>query len=227
MNHPFAATLELLRLCVARAPAFFPDERRQSMMAVLDRLAGDPSVPREDIEKTVVAFGREIWPYRRVFADLHDRQGRAQEDRHVREQLAATGLEKKYLTFLAKGGKVEDVRQGGAFEVYFLPEERAQVVAAKLAAHDKVVADINARCADDRVGECAALFERFLREQREIEKELQLLAGLAHRSDKWASEILGKVQAFEHGWSGVERDVTLEEVRGEVEYYRGVMDLLA
>lgn len=226
MSHPYAATLELLRLSIERAPAFFPEERRAMMRAEVERLVADAATPATQIEEKIALFGREMWPYRRVFAELHDRQGRVREDQYLRERLAKSGFAEKYLNFLAKGGKVEDVRQGGEFEVYFSPDERAQVVAAKLAAHDRVEAEINTLCAGDEQGECAALFERFLREQREIETELQVLAGLAHRSEKWAAEILGKVRTFAHGWSGLERDVSLEDVRGEVEYYRGVMDLL-
>lgn len=226
MLHPHTHSLKLLELAISAAPAFFPDERRVMMHAEYERLATDTTSTLGDIEACLIEFGREIWPYRRAFAELHDRQGRQHEDAYLQEVLEKKGLKEKYLNFLAKGGRVEDVRQGGEFEVFFTPEERATVSAAKIDVHNRVVAELTTRCHGPEAEACTTLVSQYRAEQQEVFGLLAQLSALAAQSEKWGPEIHGKVAAFEQGWSGVERDVRAEEVRGEIDYYRGVMDLL-
>lgn len=226
MLHPHIHSLKLLELAISAAPAFFPDERRSMMRAEYERLSVDTNSTLATIEERLVEFGREIWPYRRAFAELHDREGRQKEDVYLQEVLEKKGLKDKYLNFLAKGGRVEDIRQGGEFEVFFTPEERAVVSTAKIDAHDRVVAELNSRCRGSEAETCTTLVSRYRAEQQEVLGLLVQLSALATQSEKWGPEIHGKVAAFEQGWSGVERDVRAEEVRGEIDYYRGVMDLL-
>ncbi len=226
MPHPFQHTLDLLRFSVEKAPAFFDAARRAAMLAEVERLAADDATPVAEIERHIVAFGKEIWPFRRAFARIHDAEGRVREDRYLQEELARRGLKEKYLNFLAKGGRVEDVRQGGAlFEVFFSPDERAAVVEAKLAVHDRVSREIQEMCLGEKSGECDLHIERYKAEQKEIESKIAVLAAMAERSEKWGPEIRGKIKAFEEGWSGVEHDVTREDVLGEIEYYQGVIEL--
>ncbi len=226
MAHPYPATLSLLRLSVEKAPEFFPAARREEMRAEIAALDAEPKTPVADIEKRIVSFGKEIWPYRRAFARIHDVEGRVREDRYLQEELEKRGLKEKYLNFLAKGSRVEDVRQGGPdFEIFFTPDERAAVVEAKLAVHDRVAKEIQAMCLDAKNGDCLTFINRYAAEQKDIEARIAAFASLAERSEKWAPEIRGKVRLFEEGWSGVEHDVTKEDVDGEIEYYRGVIDL--
>ena len=226
MPHPYFYTLELLKLSVDKAPQFFPMERRTAMHAAVEKLAADAQTPVTEIERMIVTFGREIWPYRRAFAKIHDVEGRVREDRYLQEELEKRGLKEKYLNFLAKGGRVEDVRQGGQeFEIFFSPDERAQIVDAKLAVHDRVSKEIQEICLGSKNGDCLTLIEQYKKEQLEIDRRIAAFASMADRSEKWGSEIRGKVKVFEEGWSGVEHDVTREDVDGEIEYYRGVIEL--
>lgn len=226
MRHPYSYTLDLLKHSVDKAPQFFPAERRAAMHAEVEKLAADPKTPVTDIERMIVAFGREIWPYRKAFARIHDAEGRVHEDRYLQEELEKRGLKEKYLNFLAKGGRVEDVRQGGQeFEVFFSPDERALIVESKLAVHDRVSKEIQEMCLGSKNGDCLTMIEQYKKEQLEIDRRIATLAAMAERSDKWGPEIRGKVKVFEEGWSGVEHDVSKEDVDGEMEYYRGVIEL--
>ncbi len=187
-------------------------------------LAANASATQAVIEERLIIFGQELWPYRRAFAELHDSQGRQKEDVFLQEALAQKGLKERYLNFLAGGGKVEDIRQGGEFEVFFTPDERAAVVEAKLAAHDAAVRELEALCLGPKGETCAAAVARYQKEQVEMLNLLTRLSALANRSDKWATEIHNKVQAFQLGWSGVEREVRKEDILGEIEYYQGIVD---
>lgn len=226
MGHPYAATIQLLTFSVEKAPQFFSAERRAAMLAEIARLEADPKTPVDALEKKIVEFGREIWPYRRAFARIHDAEGRLREDRYLQEELETRGLKETYLNFLAKGARIEDVRQGGQeFEIFFSPDERARVVEAKLAVHDRVSREIQAMCLGPKSGDCGTMIAQYQAEQREIDRRIAALAAMAERSEKWGPEIRGKVKVFEEGWSGVEHDVTREDVEGEIDYYRGVIEL--
>ena len=226
MAHPYSYTLDLLKHSVDKAPQFFPAERRLAMHAEVEKLAANPKTPVTEIERMIVAFGREIWPYRRAFAKIHDAEGRVREDRYLQEELEKRGMKEKYLNFLAKGARVEDIRQGGnEFEIFFSSDERALIVEAKLAVHDRVSKEIQELCLGSKNSDCLTFIEQFKKEQVDIERRITAFAGLAERSEKWGPEIRGKVKMFEEGWSGVEHDVTKEGGDGEIEDYRGVIEL--
>jgi hypothetical protein len=217
-------SLDLLRQVIAKAPNFFPSGRRLDMEDELRRLEGDSTALREAIENTIIVFGREIWPYRKAFWHIHDTDGRHDEDRYLRESMAPE-LTARYDEFLKKGFSIKDIRHGGEFESFFTPEEKQQLIAAKLAAHDKVVAAIEALCAGEHKEVCENALAGYKEEVKRIEGLIAELRSLAEKSEKWRPEILDKVRTFEAGWSGLEREVTAEDVKGEIDYYQGVIEV--
>lgn len=223
--HPFAATLDLLKRTIDLAPSFFPEARREVMVAEYEKLAGDPQSRREAIEEAIIAFGKEIYPHRKAFWHIHNKSGRDIETRAIHESVTDPPLKEKLSQFLKNTGTIADIGRGTrAFEDFFLPEEKAALANAKLAAHDKVVSEIQSLCTGPEKDVCETAIGSYKNEQDRIGKLIEALRALAERGDKWRAEILDKVRTFEAGWSGLEREVREEEVRGEIEFYQGAIE---
>jgi hypothetical protein len=220
MSHTYS--LQLLREAIEKAPKAFPEERRSAMLAEHARLAADSNVALSQIEDAIVAFGKEIWPYRKAYQEIHDAYGK--DEPYLRETLSPA-TRTKYGAFVAGGGKLEDVRGGGELERTFTPEEKHEIEEAWLAARERAHRELDALIA----GEWKQKFESSLAalrgRQAEIEKRIAALRALAGESPKWAAEILDKVKVFEEGWSGVEREVSEDDIRGEIDYYHGVIEV--
>lgn len=186
------------------------------------RLAADPNAALPQIEDAIVAFGKEIWPYRKAYQELHDAYGK--DEPYLRETLSPA-TRTKYEAFVAGGGKLEDVRGGGELERTFPPEEKREIEEAWLAARERTHRELDALIA----GEWKQKFESSLAalrgKQEEIEKKIAALRAFAGESPKWSAEIVDKVKVFEEGWSGVEREVSEDDIRGEIDYYRGVIEV--
>lgn len=219
-------TLDLLKQVIDKAPKFFPDERRKQMMAELAVMKKDAATPRNKIEDAIISFGKEIWPYRKSFWHVHD-EARLEEEQYIREKLTPATRE-KYEQFLRKGGRIEDIKteaQLEDLETFFSPDELTELVEAKLSAHDRVVAEVESLCAGEKKEVCVNALAEYQKEQKEIEELISQLAALGNQSEKWKAEILDKVKTFEAGWSGLEREVTAEDIKGEIDYYLGVISV--
>ncbi len=224
--HKYQYTLDLLKQVIDKAPKFFPEERRAKMLASFGEMKNDPSVPREKIEDAVIAFGKEIWPYRKAFWHVHD-EARLEEEQYIREKLSSS-LKGKYEQFLSRGGRIEDIKKEAQLEdleTFFTSDEMAEIVAAKLSAHDRVVAEVNSLCGGEKKDVCTGALEKYQKEMEEISELIGQLKKLAEQSEQWQGEILDKVRVFEEGWSGIEREVEKSDVKGEIDYYLGVISL--
>lgn len=222
--HRYQYSLDLLAQVIAKAPRFFPSGKKQDMQDALAALAKNEVATRAEIDAAIVSFGREIWPYRKAFWHIHDTDGRHDEDAYLKEALPSE-LREKYEQFVKKGFRVEDVRAGGEFERFFTQEERQAFIAAKLAAHDRVVHGIEDLCVGEHKMTCEDALGRYKKEQKEIDALLHELRSYADKSEKWRNEILDKVEIFAAGWSGLEREVSADAVRGEIDYYSGIIEI--
>ncbi|MBF8280351.1 MAG: hypothetical protein HW383_124 [Candidatus Magasanikbacteria bacterium] len=217
--HPFQFTLALLEQTVKGAPRWFAEERRQSMLETLKAYEMNPTVGREELDNVIIAFGKEIWPYRKALAALHEKYAAPREEKYIRAALGQA-LVGKFDTYLREGNSITDFKQGKQFETFFTPDEQAEIVAKYLDAHDKVMDEFQSECMGPRLDECNQLVEDFKNELPKIEDAIMRLSLLADESPKWRDEIMDKVRVFEEGWSGEEKDVTRETAEKEIEFYK-------
>lgn len=194
------------------------------MINELERMRKDPAVSRDKIDDDIIAFGKEIWPYRKAFWHVHD-EAKLEEQQYIREKLNPT-LREKYEQFLRKGGRIEDIRKEAQLldlETYFTPDELGGLVEAKLSAHDRVVSEVDSLCAGEKKQVCTNALAGYIEEQKKIEEFINQLRTLGESSLKWKSEILDKVRTFEAGWSGLEKEMAAQDMKGEIDYYLGVI----
>ncbi|MDO8582087.1 MAG: hypothetical protein Q7S16_04385 [bacterium] len=220
MEHPYPFTVDLLKQVIGKAPVFFPAHRKKEMEDLCEKFKDDKGSSLADIEKAIVDFGREIWPYRKSFWSIHDTDGKPKEEQYLREEAKKEGIMKKYEEFLQKGGKHEDLKNGSQqFESFFSPEEKGALIRARLQAHTRLVGEIHDLCGGDRMNECTIYFARYKHEQAELDQLIAVFRTLAEKTKKYRDEILNRSHVFESGWSGVERETTRTEVEAAIEYY--------
>lgn len=222
--HKYQYTLDLLKQVIGKAPKFFPEKRKKEMEEQLQTFRVDENIPRLKIEDTIISLGQEIWPYRKAFWHVHD-EARIEEENYIRENLTPA-LREKYGQFLRKGGRIEDIRKEAQLEdleTFFTPDELAELVEAKMNAHDRVVEEVDSLCSGAKKEVCVNALGEYTKEQKIIEELIGQLQALSDNSPKWAAEILDKVRIFEAGWSGLEREVVASDVKGEIDYYLGVI----
>lgn len=223
MTHPHQFTLNLLRSLIEATPIAFSKQRKNEMMATYDGLQKNLTTDVREIEERIIEFGKEIWPYREAYQELYELYGRAEEEEDLKKMLPEE-LRPKYEKFIAEKGNIEQVR-GKALdlELYFTPDERVEIVNAELSAHDKAHKELERSIAGENQEEYFASLEKFRKRQEEINEKLKELRALAEKSEKWKSEILEKVRTFEEGFGYLERPITLLDIKGEIEYYLGVL----
>ncbi len=220
LEHPYPFTVDLLRQVIDKAPVFFPAHRKKEMEAMMTQCQQDIRTPLPHIEKMIVDFGREIWPYRKAFWSIHDTDGKPKEESYLRDETKKEGVLAKYDDFLKKGGKHEDLKVGSArFESFFTSDEKAALIRARMNAHERLVGEITELCGGDRMNECTIYFARYKQEQTELDELIARFRALAEKTTKWREEILNRARVFESGWSGVERETTRTEVEAAIEYY--------
>lgn len=223
MEHPYPFTLDLLKQVIAKAPVFFPAHRKKAMEDVFEKFRSDMGASLTDIEKAIVDFGREIWPYRKAFWSIHDTDGKPKEEQYLREETKKEDILEKYEDFLQKGGQHEDLRAGSArFETFFTPEEKISLIRARMNAHERLVGEIKELCGGDRMNECTIYFSKYKEEQTELDSLIAEFKALAEKTKKWRDEIVNRAHVFESGWSGVERETTRTEVEAAIEYYQSM-----
>lgn len=219
--HPF--TLDLLQQVIAKAPVFFPAHRKKAMEATLAQLQQNTAASLIDIERAIVDFGREIWPYRKAFWSIHDTDGKPKEEHYLRNELTKENVLPRYEEFLRKGGKHEDLKAGSQrFETFFTPEEKTMLIRARMNAHEQLVGEIKNLCGGDRVNECTIYFAKYKEEQAQLDALITTFKSFAEKTKKWRDEIMNRAQVFESGWSGVERETTRTEVEAAIEYYQAM-----
>jgi len=225
MPHKFQYTLDLLRSVIHQMPAAFPQDRHAEMDAKLNELEANTSATQEEIEATIITFGKEIWPYMEAYEQFYRGYGEAREREAMRAKLSEPARA-AFDKFVNDGGKVEDVRGGAKFEELLAPDIRAEVVRAELDSHDAVHEEIEKIIADQSAGEFAGYVEEHRKKLAAIEQKIGELRALSTRMEKWAPEILDKAKTFELGFGYVERAPTLEDVTREFQYYVDIMGLV-
>jgi hypothetical protein len=61
------STIALFRDLYNNLPPLFPPETKKKMHHALSHLEGDNSLSLNEIEKTMVIFGYEAWPWNRAY----------------------------------------------------------------------------------------------------------------------------------------------------------------
>lgn len=220
--HPHESLLAELKIIIDHAPAAVPLEVRQQFESQYAGFLADQNAAATAISAAIVAFGKITWPYRKAYESIFDRYKKERQEKYFRDQLDQN-LRAKYDNFVKIGHHIDDVRGGKEFEEIFSGDEKYKIEEAYFFARERVKKEV-----EDLIGGTEKLnYETELgtwkKKQSAIDAKLQALRQLAKTSEKWAAEILDKVELFEEGWSAIERDINETEVTKEIDNYQGLI----
>jgi hypothetical protein len=162
---------------------------------------------------------------------MYARYGHSSEEAFLLQNLDA-GVREKYERFINEGGKLryvavikteEQLKQSSPFERYFTPEEKFAIEQALLVALDYARSEINALVSGPKQDEYAELVKQHDLIEEAMEEKIAELARLATVNPKWEPTIRDRVRVLEEGWSVVEQGATLQELREEVDYWKGTL----
>lgn len=220
MPHPLQSRLDEYQIAINNLASSVPSEIKERAQSLHDELLADVDASEEAVLAAVVETGLAEYPYRHAFQELTE--GAEERKRvelvldHVDESVRA-----RLKQHLDAGVPLDDVISSGLFQTAFTPEERYQVEDAVLDARDHVKEELAAAFTAD-----APAYQKSLKKwetyRDQIAEKIDELEAMASTDAKWKEEILGKVKRFREGFAVTERDVELEEVEKEIEYWKGV-----
>lgn len=194
------STINLFDHLYNRLPPMFPKEIKERMGHALNHLKRDQTVTLEDIEKTMVLFGYEIWPWNQAYREF---LALAETDigEHFLLPKLSPDLQNKYHDFKKYGGTLRELHSGSPAEFFSIDERNelcAGLVDMQVELREYVSRDVISMNTDrylERVGE----FKRLIKEIRETLDHLRDLADKEQDHPSLAHEIRDKVRYFEHG----------------------------
>jgi len=198
-----------------------PLELNQDMVSALDQVKNNYELSVEEIEETMIAFGRYVWPYRKAFEEfLAIYEGRVGEQFLLSH--ASRQMKKRYQDFKLHGGSLRDLHSGRPAN-FFTSEERVELCEVLVNMNQslrkhvvQLIKSTDHKKFEARVAEFAQIL-------LEIEQELDLIRRIADSEQEHpqlASEMRAQVRGFEHGFCllGPEIDFTAVcNIRGHFE----------
>lgn len=217
MNHQYFLTQ--LAFGIKHLPPTIPEAEQQQILALFETLeAHGEALTDSVIESTMIEIGKIEWPYRRAYKDMvmlccsH-----TQHDLFLKTLSPKT--KKKVIEMGGEEITVAELVHAPFFEEKLSPEERYEVqeaaLNARLQMHDFMENQITTRPNDYKKS-----LEKAFAQQKELDEAIQQLSALAAIDPHWQPEIEGKVRQFLVGWSISEPDVSVADVRREVDYWK-------
>lgn len=181
-------------------PPLVPERTKEEMQHALEHLKNDCTITVDDVDDTLIVFGKQIWAYWQAFKEFfHIYEGKLGE-KFLLGKLPRE-LKAHYLQFKEHGGNYKDVYSGSPMP-FFSVDER-QVLAGALV---QVDLDIRAHVIQAVLSTERKKYEdliiNFQTMLDDIEKRLGSLRQVAddeQEHPQLADEIRAQVRAFEFG----------------------------
>jgi hypothetical protein len=220
MAHPFAAELKEYQFAINHLVPTVPSEVKEEAQKLHDSLLANANAGEEEVLGALIGTGKAEYPYRKAYQELQGAaEGQLRRDfvlDHVDEP-----VREKLKTHLDAGVDLDEVVKSSIFETDFTPEERYQIEHGILDATEHIEEE-GEKIIESRRAEYDALVEKWRKQAGEIELKIDTLEAMASKDPKWKDEILGRVKRFREGFLVTESDPELDEVKKEIEYWKGV-----
>ncbi len=205
-----------------RVPPLVPTEIKTGLKRAYETMLADFDLSLDDLEKTMIEFGKKIWPYRKAFGDFFRVYENKLGERFLIGVLPAD-VKRKYLEFKECGGDFYDLRSGQPAN-FFSQDERVALGGALVGINEDIhkyttQAVLAADRADyeKRVAEFKIIFS-------DIAKSLAELKSLADACPDYfdlAKEINQQILSFEYGMCLLGPPHHHLDILRAPEYYRG------
>ncbi len=215
------STLYIFHHLYNNLPPLLPQEISQKMGAALENLEKNHEATLDQIEKTMVFFGYQIWPYNQAFKEFIHATEKEVGEHFLLPRLSAS-LQKKYEDFKHKGGTFEEFHVGRGAD-FFTSEERVQLCEALVEMEASLrlfvrrqITSIDEKKYHEKVKKSEQILE-------DVRKNLDKLRQVAEREQEdcpvLSQEICSKVKSFEHSLCLLGPELDFEAVCQAEEYF--------
>jgi len=193
-------TLDIFERMTDHLPPLLPKELVADIMHAREQMQNNHSLSVDDLEDTMIAFGKKIWPFRRAFDEFVDLHEGTLGEKFLLGKLSPD-MKHRFKQFKEFGGSYRDLHTG-APATFFSPEERGILCQALIDVEQEIesytrqaVTSTERRAYEDRVVEFSVILD-------DIEKRLDTLRLMAEDEQEHpdlAAEIRAQIRAFEQG----------------------------
>lgn len=210
---------------IGKIPSVFPAERKEAIKRQYEAYEKDEKISCILVERALVDFGREIWPYQKAWQELYEKYGRIREAEFFEQHLPEE-LHHKYFACKVKGGGhcLREYRMCGLMETCFNPDEKFFLDETVIKALGQAKEAADKIIAGEKKLEYEKAFKKWSAEQKKMEEKINELKKMAGAEPKWKAEIEEKVKTIEQGWSIMERDINFKDIQQIIDFYQGAIE---
>lgn len=216
------STIEIFRHLYEHLPPLFPFDIKEKMGHALGHLDHDPEVNLEDIEKTMISFGYEVWPWSQAYKEFYS-NAEARVGEHFLIPKLPPDLQEKYQEFKAYGGTLKDLHAGHS-AAFFNLEERGALCAALIQMSAELRAYVERQVASTERNRYLKRVYEFGTILDDIKKTMGRLNDLADKEQdhpNLAREIRERVKSFEYGLCYLGPELDYSAVCQAEEFFAG------
>ena len=199
-----------------------PTDMQAEMQHALEHVESDPMLTRDDIEETMIVFGKRVWPYRKALQEYIELYEGTMGEQLLRAALPRA-MKKRFDEFLMSGGTLRDLHSGVPAQ-FFSVEERTMLNHAFVDMHQSLrnhvlqkIKSIDKKLFEEKVQEFQEVFDH-------LEKELDTIRTMADDNQEHpliAREMREHVRGFEHGLAMLGPEYEREWVGKASEHFDG------
>jgi len=214
-------TLQIFKQLYQYLPPLVPEDVRVDMKEALNQLEHNPHLTIDEVEDTMIAFGKKIWPYRKAYHEIVDvYEGKIGETMLL--NALPKSIQKKYGEFIAHGGTYRDFVAGGAATEFFEPEERVELTKVLVSVRDAIHQHARQAALTTDLVVYQKKIEEFSHVQAEIDAVFEQLHGLANAEQEHpelATEIRAHIRGFEYGLAALGPQTSLATMTESIDYF--------
>jgi len=221
MPHPHKYLLLELDIAIKKTPPTLPELKKEAE-AKLKTFEADETVSEDVMLSYLSEVGRKEFPHRHALLEMHEAHGKGVEDKMVLDHLE-DAVAVKVKKMLDSGVGLEELIGSDWFENELDPAERYQVEDGILLARYKIEKEDKGLVSSNK-DEFDKLLAKWEEKAKKMEVLLEELETLAQTDERYKDEIEELVKGYRAGWSVVERDPKMEEIKKTLDYWKGVFE---
>lgn len=193
-------TISIFEHIYKNLPPLVPEQIKQEMQHALGHFQNDLTVTIDEIDETIIVFGKQVWAYWKAFQEMYDTYEGKLGEKFLIGRLSRS-LKTRYKQFKEHGGTYFDVYSGAPLS-FFAVEERQDLMATLVEVDEDIKRHTwQAVLSSDRQ-RYENLIVNFQTILDDIEKRLDSLRIVADNEQEHpqlADEIRAQIKGFEYG----------------------------
>lgn len=177
-----------------------PGELREEMQHALMHIEAQPELSRDDIEQTMIVFGKKVWPHRKALQESIELHEGKMGPQFFRSNLSRQ-MQRRFEEFLHHGGTLQDIHSGAPAQ-FFSADERAALNHALVDLHQHLRSYVLQHIRGLGADEFSSRVDEFRGMLQMLEEELDHIRTMADDAQEHpllAREMREHVKGFEHG----------------------------